>query len=153
MWYHWITNQITVGQRSSPRSRHGTIGKVLSQRTHMPNIKVLPIIVQKLWPRLKFLWQTDRRTNSNRRMRFNVPMLSRKRGTIIHIGFCCTCNENSTITLVVGISYVFRCKMWWIVNFKSKTFETICSYAYNVYHDEKFGFKIHVFIIAYISLI
>ena len=53
---------LEVGQRSPSRSRHGTIGKVLSQRTHMPNIKALPVIVQKLWPRLKFLWQTDRQT-------------------------------------------------------------------------------------------
>ena len=46
---------LEVGQRSRSRSRHGFIGKVLSQRTHMPSIKVLPVIVQKLWPRLKFL--------------------------------------------------------------------------------------------------
>ena len=43
------------GQRSPSRSRHGTIGKVLSQGTHMPSIKALSVIVQKLWPRLKFL--------------------------------------------------------------------------------------------------
>ena len=66
---------LEVGQRS----RHGTIGKVLSQRTHMPSIKALPVIAQKLWPRLKFLWQTDWQTDG--RMRFNVPALSRKRGT------------------------------------------------------------------------
>ena len=46
---------LEVGQRSTSRSRHGTIGNVLSQRTHMPSIKALPVIVQKLWPRLKFL--------------------------------------------------------------------------------------------------
>ena len=70
---------LEVGQRSPSRSRHGTTGKVLSQGTHMPSIKALSVIVQKLWPRLKFLWQTDRQTD--RRMRFNVPTLSRKRGT------------------------------------------------------------------------
>ena len=43
------------GLRSPPRSRHGTIGKVLSHRTCMPSIKALSVIVQKLWPRLKFL--------------------------------------------------------------------------------------------------
>ena len=43
------------GQRSPSRSRHGTTGKVLSQGTHMPSIKALSVIVQKLWPRLKFL--------------------------------------------------------------------------------------------------
>ena len=46
---------LEVGQRSRSRSRHGIIGKVLLQRTHMPSIKALPVIVQKLWPRLKFL--------------------------------------------------------------------------------------------------
>ena len=40
------------GQRSPSRSRHGTTGKVLSQGTHMPSIKALSVIVQKLWPRL-----------------------------------------------------------------------------------------------------
>ena len=54
---------LEVRQRSPSRSRHGTIGKVLSQRTHMPSIKALPVIVQKLWPRLKFLWRTDRWTD------------------------------------------------------------------------------------------
>ena len=46
---------LEAGQRSPSRSRHGTIGKVLSQGTHMPSIKALSVIVQKLWPRLKFL--------------------------------------------------------------------------------------------------
>ena len=46
---------LEVGQRSSSRSRYGTTGKVLSQGTHMPSIKGLSVIVQKLWPRLKFL--------------------------------------------------------------------------------------------------
>ena len=46
---------LEVGQRSRSRSQHGTIGKVLSQRRRMPSIKALPVIVQKLWPRLKFL--------------------------------------------------------------------------------------------------
>ena len=46
---------LEVGQRSWSRSQHGIIGKVLSQRTHMPSIKALPSIVQKLLPRLKFL--------------------------------------------------------------------------------------------------
>ena len=53
---------LEVGQRSPSRSRHGTSGKVLSQGTHMPSIKALSVIVQKLWPRLKFLWQTDGQT-------------------------------------------------------------------------------------------
>ena len=63
------------------RSRRGNIGKALSQRTHMPSIKALPVIVQKLRPRLKFLWQTDTDGQTDRRMWFNVPALSLKRGT------------------------------------------------------------------------
>ena len=80
---------LEIGQRSPSMSRHGTIGKVLSQRTHMPNIKALPVIVQKLWLRLKFLWRTDGQTDrrADRRMRFNVPALSRKRGTISQCNF------------------------------------------------------------------
>ena len=46
---------LEVGQRLPSRSQHGTTGKVLSQGTHMPSIKALSVIVQKLWPRLKFL--------------------------------------------------------------------------------------------------
>ena len=72
---------LEVGQRSLSRSRHGTIGKDLSQRTHMPSIEALHVIVRKLWPTLKFLWQTDGWTDG--RMRFNVPTLSRKRRTKI----------------------------------------------------------------------
>ena len=74
------------GQRS--RSRHGITWKGLSQGLCMPNINALSLILQKIWARLKFLWQTDGRTEGQRdgqtegRMRFNVPTLSRKRGTI-----------------------------------------------------------------------
>ena len=46
---------LEVGQRSRSRSQHGTNRKGLSQRKHMPSIKALPVIMQKLWPRLKFL--------------------------------------------------------------------------------------------------
>ena len=46
---------LEVCQRLPSRSQHGTTGKVLSQGTHMPSIKALSVIVQKLWPRLKFL--------------------------------------------------------------------------------------------------
>ena len=53
-WYHW---------------------KGLVTKTRMPSIKALSVKVQKLWPRLKF-FVTDRQTD--RRMRFNVPTLSRK---------------------------------------------------------------------------
>ena len=53
---------LKVAQRSPSRSRHGTIGKVLSQRTNMPNIKALPVIVQKLWQTVK-VFVTDGRTD------------------------------------------------------------------------------------------
>ena len=36
--------------------------KVLSQGTHMCNMKALSLLVKKLWPRLSLLW-TDRRTD------------------------------------------------------------------------------------------
>ena len=52
---------LEVGQRS--RSPHGTNGKDLSQGSCMPNINALSSILQKLWARLKFLWQTDGQTD------------------------------------------------------------------------------------------
>ena len=48
---------LEVGQRS--RSPHGINRKVLSQGSCMPNINALSLILQKIWARLKFLWQTD----------------------------------------------------------------------------------------------
>ena len=36
---------LEVGQRSQSRLRHGSIEKVMSQWTHMPSIKALPVIV------------------------------------------------------------------------------------------------------------
>ena len=51
------------GQRSRSRSRHGVDEKGLSQRSCMPNINALSLILQKIWARLKFLWQTDRGTD------------------------------------------------------------------------------------------
>ena len=60
---------LEVGQRSPSRSWHGITRKVLSQGTHMPSIKALSVIVQKLWPRLKFLWQTDDRQTDRQRDR------------------------------------------------------------------------------------
>ena len=67
------------GQRS--RSQHGAIWKGLSQGSCMPNINALPLILKKIWARLKF-FVTDRRTEkrTDGRMSFNVPPLSLKRG-------------------------------------------------------------------------
>ena len=46
-----------VGQTSRSRSlgqKFGTCGKVLSQGMYIWNMKALPLLVRKLWPRLKF---------------------------------------------------------------------------------------------------
>ena len=48
---------LEVGERS--KSTHGTNQKGLSQGSCMPNINGLSLILQKIWVRLKFLWQTD----------------------------------------------------------------------------------------------
>ena len=48
---------LEIGQRS--RSSHGTNRKGLSQEWCMPNINALSLILQKIWARLKFVWQTD----------------------------------------------------------------------------------------------
>ena len=39
--------------------------KVLSQGIHMWNMKVLSVVVHKLWPRLKFLSTDDDGNNNN----------------------------------------------------------------------------------------
>ena len=65
------------GRRS--RSQNGANWKGLSQGTCMPNINALSLILQKIWARLKFLWQTDGGTDGQTegqkdgRMSFNVP--------------------------------------------------------------------------------
>ena len=68
---------LEVGQRS--RLQHGVNWKGLSQGSCMPNINALSLILQKIWARLKFLWQTDRQRD--RRMSFNVPRFRERRGT------------------------------------------------------------------------
>ena len=53
---------LEVSQRS--RSRHCANWKGLSQGSCMPNINAISLILQKIWARFKFLWQTKgRRTN------------------------------------------------------------------------------------------
>ena len=52
---------LEVDQRSMSRSSHGINRKGLSQGSCMPNINALSLILQKIWARLKFLWQTDGR--------------------------------------------------------------------------------------------
>ena len=56
---------LEVGQRS--RSQHGANWKGLSQGSCTPNIKALSLILQKIWARLKFLWQTDRQGHTEGR--------------------------------------------------------------------------------------
>ena len=81
---------LEVGQRS--RSPHGTNRKGLSQGSCMPNINVLSLIPQKIWARLKFLWQTDGRTDRQtdewdlmspafEKGGVNVPRFRERRGT------------------------------------------------------------------------
>ena len=72
---------LEVSKRSRSRSPHSTNAKDLSQGSCMPNINVLSLILQKIWARLKFLWQTDGRTDG--RMSFNVPHFREWRGTKI----------------------------------------------------------------------
>ena len=64
---------LEVGQKSWSRWEHGTIGKVLSQRTHMQSITFLPSTA-KCMAKVKVFdidRRTDRRTDG--RVRFNVP--------------------------------------------------------------------------------
>ena len=49
--------------RSKQRSRHGANWKDFFQGSFMPNINVISLILQKIWAMLKFLWQTEGRTN------------------------------------------------------------------------------------------
>ena len=61
-----------VGQTLMSRSEgqnYGTLWKVLSQEIHMCKIKALPLLVWKLWPRLKFF-----KSRSN----FNVKVAGSK---------------------------------------------------------------------------
>ena len=60
---------------------HGTNRKGLSQGSCMPNINALSLILQKIWARLKFLWQTDGWTDGQ--MSFNVPRFRERQGTIM----------------------------------------------------------------------
>ena len=73
---------LEVGQRSRSRSRHGTIGKVLSQRMHT-KYQSSTCNGAKVMAKVK-IFVTDRLTDglTDRRMRFNVPALSQKRGAI-----------------------------------------------------------------------
>ena len=53
----------------------------------MRNINALSLILQKIWARLKFLWQIDRQTNgrtvrkTDRRISFNFPRFRERQGT------------------------------------------------------------------------
>ena len=49
--------------RSKQRSRHGANWKDFFQGSFMTNINVISLILQKIWALLKFLWQTEGRTN------------------------------------------------------------------------------------------
>ena len=70
---------LEVGQRSRPR--HGVNWKGLTQGPCMSNINTLSLILQKIWTRLKFLWQADARTEgqTDGRMSFNAPRFRERR--------------------------------------------------------------------------
>ena len=74
---------LEVGQRS--RSQRSINWKGLVQWSCMPNINALSFILQKIWARLKFLWQTKGQTDeqTDGRMSFNVPCFRfrERRGT------------------------------------------------------------------------
>ena len=78
--------QLWPWSRLRSRSQHGANWKGWSQGSCMPNISVLSLILQKIWARLKFLWQTDGLTD--RRMSFNVPHFHEKQGTITSSWVC-----------------------------------------------------------------
>ena len=50
---------LEIGQRSRSRSQYGTNRKGLSQWSFIPNINAVSFKLQKIWARLKFLWQTE----------------------------------------------------------------------------------------------
>ena len=54
---------LEIGQRSRSRSQYGTNRKGLSQWSFIPNINAVSLKLQKIWARLKFLWQTEGQTN------------------------------------------------------------------------------------------
>ena len=72
---------LEIWQRS--RSYNGINRKGLSQWSCIPNINALLLILQTIWARFKFLWQTEGQTDgqTDRRMRFNVPRFRERRGT------------------------------------------------------------------------
>ena len=76
---------LECGKRSKSRSSHGTNKKDLTQGSCMPNINALSLILQKIWARLKFLWQRwmDRQTDGQ--MIFNVLSFRERLRTIINI--------------------------------------------------------------------
>ena len=55
--------QIWTWNRSKVKVKAWCQMKGLSQGTCMPNINALSLILQKIWARFKFLWQTDRKTD------------------------------------------------------------------------------------------
>ena len=75
----WSPAQQQLWPWGRSRSLHSANWKGLSQGWCLPNINALSLILQKIWARLKFLRQTDWRTN--RQMSFNVPHFRERRGT------------------------------------------------------------------------
>ena len=110
---------LKVGQTLMSKSRgqnYGTMWKVLSQGIQMCNMKVLSLLVRKLWPRLKFLFTHHTRTGTPtqtvglwHKLPVQLSQLTKNYGTMwkvlsqgIHI-----CNIKD-LSLVVGWLVVLR---------------------------------------------
>ena len=94
--------------RSKQRSRHDANWKDFFQGSFMPNINVISLILQKIWAMLKFLWQTEGRTNKPIDGRTNgflcpPPPISQKYGG--EIAFW-------TIVVLIG-SFACRARIDW----------------------------------------
>ena len=59
----WSPGRQQIWPWKGQRSQHGANWKGLSQGSCIPNINALSLILQKIWARLKFLWQREGRTN------------------------------------------------------------------------------------------
>ena len=96
------------GQRSRSMSRDGVTWKGLSQGSCMLNINTLSLILQKIWARLKFLWQTDgRRDGQTDEWDLMSPRFRESGG---QLWFTCCC----IMVFMLGIA-TFQLYQWDIV--------------------------------------
>ena len=85
------------GQRSRRRPRHGANWKGLSQWPCKSNINALSLILQKIWARLKFLWQTEGwRDGQTDEWVLMSPAFAKARGTITDPNIPCLNNRTTS---------------------------------------------------------